>query len=241
MTVARAGTRPASIIPDPLDAVLFDMDGLLLDTEAVHRRTMAEAAAAMGIDFPDALFLQLVGIHRDENRRTLAGHYGDAFPMDRFYDDADARFEAACREVIPLRPDVVLVLDLLDALEIPRGVVTSTASPFAAERLARVDLLDRFDALVTRSDVLRPKPAPDPYLLGCERLGARPAQTLALEDSHNGIRAAAAAGLVTIMVPDLLAPTAETDRLVAATLPGLADVATLIEAAVSRRRGAKPR
>lgn len=228
MSDPRAMRGAQRLVPEPLDAVLFDMDGLLLDTEAVHRRTMAEAAANMGIDFPDALFLELVGIHRDENRRTLAAHYGEDFAMDLFYDDADRRFEEACAAALPLRPDVAVLLDVLDQKGVRRGVVTSTASPFAAERLERVGLLDRFDTVVTRSDVSRPKPAPDPYLLGCARLDARPAHTIALEDSYNGLRAAAAAGLVTIMIPDLLPPTPETDAIAAATLPGLGMVATLL-------------
>lgn len=224
------------IIPHPLDAVCFDMDGLLLDTEAVHRVTMAETAAALGLAWHDDVFLKLVGVHRDENTRTLRAHYGATFPLEDFYADSDRRFEAALAAGLPLRPGVFALLDRLAEDGIPRAVVTSTASPFAEDRLTRAGLIGRFDTVVTRSQVARPKPAPDPYLLAAERLGARPAHCVALEDSHNGVRAAAAAGMVTIMVPDLLGPTEETDTLTAATLESLEAVRALIAEADAARR-----
>ena len=132
------------------------------------------------------------------------------------------------RQGLPVRPGALELLDALDRLELPRAVATSTASPFAQDRLRHAGLIDRIDTIVTLSDVPRAKPAPDPYLHAIERLGSRAEATLALEDSHNGVRAASSAGLFTIMVPDLLPPTAETDSLVAGTLPSLADVAELL-------------
>ena len=216
------------MIPRPLDAVMFDMDGLLLDTEAVHRETMAESAAALGLDWRDEVFLKLIGVHRDANNLTLRAHYGDDFPLDAFYDDSDRRFAHRLVAAIPLRPGVLAILDHLAADGVPRALVTSTASPTAEERLRRAGLIDRFDAIVTRSDVANPKPAPDPYLLAAERLAVRPAHCVALEDSHNGVRAAAAAGMATIMVPDLLGPTDETRGLTVATLDSLDAVRTLL-------------
>ena len=218
-------------IPHPLDAVMFDMDGLLLDTEAVHRETMAQSASALGLAWRDEVFLELVGVHRDENNRTLRGHYGEDFPLAAFYADSDRRFDERLAETMPLRPGVIAILDHLAAEGVPRALVTSTASPAAEERLRLAGLIDRFDTVVTRSHVVHPKPAPDPYLLAAERLGVRPAHCVALEDSHNGVRAAAAAGMATIMVPDLLGPTDETRGLTVATLDSLDAVrALLIEA-----------
>ena len=216
------------VLPRPLEAVVCDMDGLLLDSEAAHWRTMREAAADLGFEFPDALFLRTVGVDRPRNRALIAAEMGADFPLELFYEDSDLRFEAMIREGLPLRPGAHELLDALDALKLPRAVATSTAAPWAQERLRHAGLLDRIDAVVTLSDVARPKPAPDPYLRAVERLGVRAGHTLAVEDSHNGVRAASRAGLVTIMVPDLLPPTAETDALVAATLPSLHDVASLL-------------
>jgi HAD superfamily hydrolase (TIGR01509 family) len=215
-------------LPTPLDAVICDMDGLLLDTEAAHFETMRETAAELGHDLPQALFLETVGVHRPQNRLTLRDHFGADFPLDLFYARSDARFEEILARGAPHRPGLAELLDMLDRFGLPRAVVTSTGSPSAEQRLRSAGIFARFDRVVTLSDVDRPKPAPDPYLKAAALLGARPDHCLALEDSHNGVRAAAAAGMATIMIPDLLPPTDETRRLTIATLASLAEVAALI-------------
>jgi len=217
-------------LPDPLDAVICDMDGLLLDTEAAHRETMKETAAALGFDFPDALFLKTVGVHRQENRVLLREALGPDFPLESFYEQSDALFHDVVAAGVPLRPGLHVFLNALESRRLRRAVVTSTGSPWAEERLRSAGIYERFDVVVTLSDVERPKPAPDPYLKALERLGVEAPRALALEDSHNGVRAAAAAGLPTIMIPDLLGPTDETDRLTIATLPSLDAVAALLAA-----------
>ena len=194
---------------------------------------MTAAGTALGYPFDEGLFLEMVGVHRDANRATLAARFGDAFPIDDFYVESDARVAQLSDGGVPLRPGVIALLDHLGARGVPCAVATSTMSPRAEEHLRAAGLFDRFATVVTRSDVARPKPAPDPYLLAAERLRARPAHCLALEDSHNGVRAAAAAGMAVVMIPDLLPATAETDGLVRATVAGLGDVlALLIEAGV---------
>lgn len=220
--------RLDEIVPDPLDAVVCDMDGLLIDSEAAHWATMKEAASDLGFHFPDELFLKTVGVDRVHNRVHIAEALGPDFPLDLFYEDSDARFEALVRKGLPLRPGAVELFDTFDRLGIRRAIATSTMRPWAIERLETSGFLDRIDALVTFNDVERPKPAPDPYLKAVELLGARAEHCLALEDSHNGVRAASSAGLRTIMVPDLLPPTEETDSLVAATMGSLHDVRELL-------------
>ena len=216
------------ILHHPVRAVICDMDGLLLDTEAAHRDTMRETAAELGYELSDALFLRTVGVHRAGNRETLREGLGEDFPLEQFYEGSDARFHRLLAAGAPLRPGLFALLDTLDRLGLQRAVVTSTASPWAQERLRAAGIFERFDVVVTLSDVSRPKPAPEPYLRAVALLGLAPGDCLALEDSHNGVRAAAAAGLRTIMVPDLLPPIEETDRLTIATMASLADVAALL-------------
>jgi HAD superfamily hydrolase (TIGR01509 family) len=223
-----APSLPASTLPDPIRAVIFDMDGTLIDTEAAHRRAFAETGLALGWPMSDELLLSMVGIHRDENERMLARHMGPDFPLARFYADSDALFEAAVDAGIPLRPGALLLLEHLARSGIPMALATSTAAPYAQQRLERSGLLHYFDVIVTRSDVERPKPHPEPYLLAVERLGVDPAVCVAVEDSHAGVRSASAAGIATVMVPDLLPPTEELILACARILPSLTDLRDLL-------------
>ncbi|WP_242121360.1 HAD family hydrolase [Sphingomonas lacusdianchii] len=215
-------------IPTPLDAVVFDMDGTLLDTERLHHEAMGAAAVALGYRIDPALFAAMVGVHRELNQAMLVQQLGPEFPVEAFYADADARFAVAASTGIRYRPGVRHLLDQLAADGIRCAVATSTESPRAEERLASTGLLGYFEAVVTRSDVAHPKPAPDPYLLAAKRLGVRPEHCLAVEDSLNGIRAAAAAGMATVMVPDLIPPDWETGRLTIATLESLAELEDML-------------
>lgn len=232
MTVSTfASADPAILnrrLPNRVRAVIFDMDGTLLDTEAEHRRTMAEAAAMLGWPFSDEVLLAMVGIHRDANRLMLAERFGADFPMEQFYADSDRLFEAALEAVIPMRPGVEAMLAQIAAAGIPMAVATSTEAPYACRRLEKAGLLDYFDVVVTRNDVERPKPHPEPYLLAARRLGVAVTDAVAVEDSYAGVRSAARAGIATVMVPDLLPPTEAELELVAAVLPSLYDFAVLV-------------
>ena len=213
-------------------AVIFDMDGTLLDTETVHRSALQKVALSMGRELSEEMFLQLVGVHREDNQRLLRQHWGEAFDLVDFYAASDQLFDEMWREGVPFRPGAVELLDDLRGTGLPLGLCTSSKSPVAEDRLAVAGILDRFDEIVTRSDVEYPKPHPEPYLLTAKRLGVIPENCVVVEDSPNGLRAGAAAGMMALLVPDLAPATSETRSLATAVLPDLAAVGSWITAAL---------
>lgn len=192
-------------LPFRPDAVIFDMDGLMIDSERVSIACWSEASAAMGIALPDGFFLQMVGLGDRDCERLLLQHIDEARIASLFSNCHDL-YEARTQAGLPLRPGILELLDLLKTHGVPRAVATSTRQPRANRKLGASGLLPYFDAVVTSSDVQHPKPAPDIYLLAAQQLGKDPARCLALEDSPAGTRAAVAAGMTAIQVPDLVHP-----------------------------------
>jgi HAD superfamily hydrolase (TIGR01509 family) len=193
-----------------IKAVLFDMDGLLLDTESLAMRGLEQAAAAMGISAPESFRHAMIGVPADHCRVLIEERFGLGFPAEDYLAAASRHMNIMIEAgALQLKPGVRCLLSHLEALEIPKAVATSSSRVKAECHLRHTGILDRFDAVVTRDDVARGKPHPDLFLQAAERLGMRAEQCLALEDSYNGVRAAHAAGATVIMVPDLLPPTNE--------------------------------
>lgn len=228
MDLPELATSRRAALPDRIGGVIFDMDGTLLDSEAAHLDIFAQVGAALGWPLPRELLLSMVGVHRDANRDMLAQRLGPDFPIDRFYADSDSLFEAAVDAGIPAKPGAIALPTRLADAGVPMAVATSTASPFAQERLAKSGIADFFNVVVTRSDVARPKPDPQPYLLAASRLGVSPGQLVAIEDSPIGVRSATLAGIATIMAPDLLPATAIERASCVAIVNELTDVIALL-------------
>jgi HAD superfamily hydrolase (TIGR01509 family) len=190
-------------------AVVFDMDGVLFDTEVIVREAMTAASTRLGFEVPEALFLSLIGLAGDASRKKLIDHYGPEFDIDGFWAAVDDDFERLLEGRRFLKAGVVELLDWLDERNMPRAIATSSHHSHVQRNLAIHELTGRFHAVVAHGDCELGKPNPAPFLLAARLLNVEPASCLALEDSFNGVRAAAAAGMMTIMVPDLLQPTPE--------------------------------
>ena len=211
-------------IPRPVAGVVFDMDGLLIDTEAVWRDVQMAEAEAQGLDLPLEVVLSLIGRRWQANRRTLQDHFGPDFDVEAYVQATVRRHAAVCRSGIAIKAGVIELLDLLDALGLPRALCTSSDREVVELRLGPNGLLQRFDAVVSNEDCTMGKPHPEPYLNAARALGLDPSACLALEDSHSGVRSAHAAGMMTVMVPDLLPATAEIEGLCVAVVESLHQV-----------------
>lgn len=210
------------------DAVIFDMDGLMIDSERVALACWSEAATTLALDLDEAFFLRMVGLGDRDCRALLAARPLDDACIARLSALCHDLYEARTQEGLPLRPGIVALLELLQAHDVPCAVATSTRQPRAGRKLQSAGLLGYFQHVVTSSDVDHPKPAPDIYLLAAQRLGKPPARCLALEDSPAGTRAALAAGMTVIQVPDLVAPDAAQRALGHRIVGSLVDVHALV-------------
>jgi HAD superfamily hydrolase (TIGR01509 family) len=188
-------------------AAVFDMDGLLLDSERPVRDAWMQVAADAGVALTPAAYLDLIGRNHRDSTLRLRAIFGD----DALLADAHRRVERLLAErfgerPFDVKPGARRLLQALRDARIPRAVASSTHRAEIERRLARADLLDFFQAVCGGDEVTHGKPAPDIYLLAVTRLGVAAPTTLAFEDSGHGALAALAAGLGVVVVPDLKPP-----------------------------------
>jgi HAD superfamily hydrolase (TIGR01509 family) len=211
-------------------AVVFDMDGLLFDTEAIAREAMIATASRMGFEMPEQVFLAMIGLPAGASRALLLNHYGESFDVDTYWTAVDDDFHKLLTGRQFVKTGVVELLGVLDRAGMRYAIATSSQHAHVQRNLAAHALEGRFHFVVAHGDYARGKPNPDPFLKAAERLGVAPENCLALEDSLNGIRSAAAAGMMTIMVPDLIPPTEEIRKLCLRVAIDLHEVRELLQA-----------
>jgi HAD superfamily hydrolase (TIGR01509 family) len=215
-------------LPRKVHAVIFDMDGLIFNTEEIYRDAVMTSAADIGHDVPPAFYLTTIGLSGDATRAAFHQRYGNDFDFEGLWTAASNRFDELAKLQLCVKAGVIELLDFLDGVRLPRAICTSSGHQSVQRHLAAMGLLDRFPTVVARGDYARGKPHPDPFLKAAERLGVAPESCVALEDSYHGVRSASGAGMMTIMVPDLFPPTADVEGLCVGIADDLHEVRRLI-------------
>jgi HAD superfamily hydrolase (TIGR01509 family) len=217
------------MLPFLPQAVVFDMDGLLIESERLYRDSFLAASEEGGHGMRVETYQKVCGSPWDVITSTIFADYGADFPIDSFRDAWLRHLGVMMADGVALKPGVTEILDLLDSLDIRRAIATSSRHDSATRHLGPHDLLKRFDTIVARGDYTEPKPAPMPYLTAARRLSLDPSRCLALEDSYSGVRSATSAGMMTIMVPDVAPPTEEMREKCVAVASDLHMVAAMLE------------
>lgn len=213
-----------------IKAVIFDMDGIILDTETLLAKYWCQAANEFGFPMEYTHALEL---------RSLAGEYAAPLLKKYFGDDIDytavrnRRKELMIEDIkkngLKTKKGVKEILDYLDGTELKRAIATATDSERAAQYLKMIGIYHRFPVICCGPMAKHGKPAPDIYLMAAEQIGAKPEECVAVEDSPNGIRSAYGAGMRPIMIPDLTQPDDELKKLLFGQCADLTELPGILE------------
>lgn len=210
-------------------AVVFDMDGLILDTEKLLVKYWCQAANEFGFPMHREHALNIRSLARKFAVPYLQGIFGEEFDYVKIRSRRmELMTEALRQNGLETKRGIVELLDFLKEQGIPAAVATATDFERTKDYLTRVGIFSRFDKIVCATMVESGKPKPDIYLYAAQQLGLPPEQCMALEDSPNGVRSASAAGCITVMVPDLTPPDEELHKLIYAAADSLLDVRDII-------------
>lgn len=199
---------------DMTGSVIFDMDGVLFDTESIYAEGWMEAAKESGYDDVKEAVYGAIGRNANDTRALFRDLMGEDFPYDLVWERARViTREKIERDGLPVMKGVKELLDYLKSENYRVGLASSTRRERVLEQIAMADIADYFQVVVGGDMVTHSKPNPEIYLMACKELGVEPENTYAIEDSPNGIRSAHGAGMKALMVPDMIAPTQEIGEL----------------------------
>ena len=188
-------------------AIIFDMDGLMIDTERMALKAWQLAGADFGFPISADIFITMVGRNRWDSDRTLVEVFGSDFPVDavrkRYRTYVDGWIDEG---KLAVKSGLLELLGFLDEISMPKAVATSTEYERAIHKLSLVNLLDHFPVVIAGDQVQKGKPAPDIFLAAAVQLHILPENCIVLEDSDAGIQAAYNAGMTPVMIPDMKPP-----------------------------------
>jgi len=183
-------------------AVVFDMDGLMFNTEDIYNEVGAIVLRRRSCEFTQELKLKMMGLPGSRAYEVMRIHCELNDSVEQLAKESDEVFEEILEDRIQKMPGLDRLLDDLEAVQLPKAVATSSSRRFAEKALGTFDLIPRFEFVLSGEDVINGKPAPDIYLLAAKKLDIPIEQILILEDSPIGSRAGASSGAMTIAVPN---------------------------------------
>ena len=189
------------VVSSPIRAVVFDLDGLMVNTEEVFHLTGHELLRRRGKVATQELFNAMMGRRAREAFAAMIEMAELTDTIDDLQDESESIFDGLLETKLRTMPGLLELLDHLETRSMPKGVATSSDRVYMERMLGHFDLLHRFPMRLTAEDVTHGKPNPEIYLKAAQRIGVQPHEMLVLEDSHNGTKAAAAAGAHIISVP----------------------------------------
>lgn len=208
-----------------IQGVLWDMDGVLIDSERLVRDVFVEVMNEGGpVPEPAQRYLQTVGLNRASLIQWFLTYVPDEATAEFWIDRTRDGFNERARTELVLKPGVIAALQHIADSGLPQMVVTSTRTAMAEDKLARMGLLDYFREVLGGDQVSQGKPHPEPFLTGCRRLGIDSQNALAIEDSPNGVRSALAAGCAVVHIPDLIETDPEWHGEIAVALDSLLEL-----------------
>ncbi len=213
-----------------MKAVIFDMDGVLFDTENLVSKSWQAVAKEDGIKGIEEVLRECIGRSYEDAREIFYNVYGKDFEFDAFRAKEKVIFtDYIEKNGLPIKPGVEEILAYLKAEGYRLAIASSSKKESVLSHLARTGLADYFEVIVGGDMVAKSKPNPEIYQKACKLLGVEPSESYCIEDSLNGVRAGHAAGLTVIMVPDLIPPTEEIEALLHQKCETLVEVQTYLQ------------
>lgn len=211
-------------------AVVFDMDGVIFDSERLVLECWLELAKRHGIPEMEQTFYKCIGTNRAQTKEIFEECYGTQFDYEKFREEASVMYHSRYDGGrLPMKPYVAELLEYLKEQGIPVCVASSTRYAVVEQEIRDAGILPYFQSLTCGDMVKRSKPDPEIFLKACESLSVAPEEAIAIEDSFNGIRAAYRAGMFPVMVPDMVAPDEEMKMLAGKIFKDLSDVKIWLE------------
>lgn len=212
-----------------IKSIIFDMDGVIFDTELVYLEIWSKVFEKYGYKLQKEVYAEVLGTGRENVKKVFLNNYGNELPIDKMYREKDEDLEKAVDKGIPLKQGAYEILSYLKNNNYKIALATSASKERALKQLRYADIEKSFDVIVSRDDVKETKPNPDIFLKAAKKLNVNPNECIVIEDSSAGIKAAFNAGMAGIHVVDLKEPDNEIIRNCYKSFNNLNDIRKEIE------------